>query len=45
MLGMTPAKAVKLKEIDLKFRPYPKEKVAPKTDYIDIYMDLESLKG
>jgi len=29
MLGMTPAKAVKLENVDLKIAPYPKEKVLP----------------
>ena len=29
MLGMTPAKAVKLDKVELKIKPYPKEKVLP----------------
>ena len=29
MLGMTPAKAVKLDKVELKIKPYPKEEVAP----------------
>ena len=28
MLGMTPAKAVKLKSVELKVKPYPKEEIA-----------------
>ena len=29
MLGMTPAKAVRLTSVELKVKPYPEEKVLP----------------
>jgi len=34
MLGMTPVKAVKLDNVELKVKPYPKERAAPEDRYL-----------
>ena len=36
MLGMTPAKAVKLGNVNLKVKPYPKEEVAGEGGFVSV---------